>query len=390
MTKLLKISGILLLQALVQLSFMQTAFSQSVNLSVSNMTASRLTSSAANSPSVNILDTNDSSKNKSSVNKSSTNELNKKQTALKQPKSQWFEKAFAVMGTQAKVEFEWHDEKQAEQLIQQVIAEMHRIDQLMSPYKPASELSLINRQAAVKATVISPELFRLIEKSLYFSQLTRGAFDISFSSVGYLYDFREHKKPTIKQIEQLKGAINFHNIQLDKQKHSIFFSDKRVKIDLGGIAKGYAVDQCMAILMRAGVKNAYINAGGDSRIIGKKHDRLWYIGIQHPRDDKKLLANLPLEAVAVSTSGDYERYFETEGVRYHHIINPKTGDSVRAIRSTTILAKDSTTADALSTSIFVLGVSEGMKLINSMPDVSAIMVDKNGKLFVSEDLAAVE
>ena len=304
--------------------------------------------------------------------------------------AKWFSHSFDVMGTKAKVEFEWSDEKQAQVLIQAVVDEMHRIDRLMSPYKEQSELSNINRMAHQAPLKISKETFDLLVKAEYFSVLTQGAFDISFSSLAYLYDYREKTKPSEKQIKQLKQAINYQKIILDKTQQTVFFEDSRIKIDLGGIGKGHAVDQCILLLQKAGVRNAYVNAGGDSRLLGRKNNRLWYIGIKHPRDPDKLLVNLPLEEVSLSTSGDYERYFEKDGVRYHHIIDPKTGDSARNIRSATILANDSTTADALSTSIFILGVAKGMELINTMPEVSAIMVDAQGKLFVSQDLAPAE
>ena len=275
-------------------------------------------------------------------------------------------------------------------MIDAVVGEMNRIDRLMSPYKANSELSVINREAWRDPLKISMEMFQLLKRSAYFSELTNGAFDISFSSVGYLFDYKNSAKPTVEQIAQLKEAINYRKIILNESDSSVHFSDHRLKIDLGGIAKGHAVDNCIELLAKRGVKNAFVNAGGDSRLLGRKKERLWYIGIKHPREPDKLMANLPLEEVALSTSGDYERFFEENGVRYHHIIDPKTGDSAREIRSATIIADDSTTADALSTSIFVLGVAEGMKLINSMPNVSAIMVDRHSKLFVSQDLASAE
>lgn len=300
--------------------------------------------------------------------------------------TKWYEKTFAVMGTQAKFEFEWHNDKEANQLMEKLVNEMHRIDATMSPYKATSELSKINLKAAKKPLIISTELFTLIKRSLDFSKLTSGAFDISFSSVGYLYNYREGVKPNKDQIDHLKEAINFKNIQLNEKSSTIYFSDPRVKIDLGGIAKGYAVDRCIEILRLSGIKNAYVNAGGDSRIIGRKNDRLWYIGIKHPRDTTKLVANLPLENIAVSTSGDYERFFIQDGVRYHHIIDPTTGNSASKIQSVTLLANDSITADALSTSVFVLGVQDGMSLINQLEGISAIVIDNKSKLFLSKDM----
>lgn len=304
--------------------------------------------------------------------------------------AKWYQHSFEVMGTKAKVEFEWNDEQTANDLINQVIEEMNRIDRLMSPFKASSELTLINMQAAKMPLVISTEMFQLLERSIYFSKLTNGAFDISFSSVGYLFDFHKRQRPSPEQLKSLKDAINYRQIILNKEQQSVFFTDDRVKIDLGGIAKGHSVDQCINLLIKAGVKNAYVNAGGDSRLIGKRGDRLWYIGVRHPRDDKKLLVNLPLEEIALSTSGDYERFFIQDGIRYHHIIDPKTGEPAMYLQSATILANDSTTADALSTSIFVLGVEKGMQLVNSLPDISAIVVDRHGKMFLSRDLSEAQ
>lgn len=302
--------------------------------------------------------------------------------------AKWHQKQFEVMGTLSKVEFEFNDSKQADILIEKVVAEMHRIDRLMSPYKSDSELSKLNQQASQHPVIISNELFELLEKSDYYSRLTQGAFDISFSSVGYLYDFRKHLRPDDLQIKALTPQINYQGIRLNKANKSVKFSSDKIKIDLGGIAKGHAVDRCIEILQKHGVKNAFINAGGDSRVIGKKNDRLWYIGIRHPRDEGKLIVNLPLEQVAISTSGDYERFFIEDGIRYHHIIDPKTGDSVRNSQSVTILANTSTIADALSTSIFVLGSEKGLELVNKLPNVSAIIINESGKMLYSDDLVS--
>jgi len=302
--------------------------------------------------------------------------------------SAWHQKQFEVMGTIAKVEFESDDEKLATKLIEQVVAEMHRIDHLMSPYKEDSELSKINNLAGKYPVKISDEMFNLLKVSLYYSELTSGAFDISFSSVGYLYDYRNSKKPTEDQKQSLVEQINFRNIHLNDTDKSVKFDSQQLKIDLGGIAKGHAVDRCIEILRKQGVKNAFVSAGGDSQVVGKKNDRLWYIGIRHPRDDKKLIVNLPLEEVSISTSGDYERFFIQDGIRYHHIIDPKTGDSARDSQSVTILAPSSTMADALSTSVFILGAIRGLALINEIPQTSAIIIDNRGMLHYSNDLVS--
>ncbi|MCF6192706.1 MAG: FAD:protein FMN transferase [Kangiellaceae bacterium] len=298
----------------------------------------------------------------------------------------WYQKTFYVMGTEAKVEFQSGSKSLADKLISDVITEMDRIDHLMSPFKPESELSKLNQSGFNNAFAVSAEMYRLLELSIHYSKLTNGAFDVTFSSLGYLYDFKKKLKPTQIEIDRLTSSIDYQSIILLPETSSIKFKNKNTRIDLGGIAKGHAVDQCIKLLEAAGIKNAFVSAGGDSRVIGKKNDRLWYIGIRDPRDSKKLIVNLPLEEVSISTSGDYERFFIKNNVRYHHILDPKTGDSARDSQSVTILASNSTEADALSTSVFVLGPKKGLALINSIPDISAVIIDKHGKMSFSDDL----
>ncbi|MDQ7050538.1 MAG: FAD:protein FMN transferase [Enterobacterales bacterium] len=300
--------------------------------------------------------------------------------------AKWYSQSFDVMGTRAKVEFESDSEQLAKSLINQTIQEMQRIDQAMSPFKTTSEISRINRMAAKAPLIISKEMIHLIEKSLYYSRLTKGSFDITFSSLGYLFDYRNHTKPTKQQKQTLVKYIDYRSVILKPVDSTIYFKHPQIKIDFGGIAKGYAVDQCIDILKANGIKNAFVNAGGDSRVIGRKNGRLWYVGVRHPRDANKLIVNIPLENLSISTSGDYERYFTEKGVRYRHIIDPTTGDSARLSQSVTILADYSIDADALSTSIFILGTEKGLALINRIPGVSAIIVDKEGKLSYSDDL----
>ena len=256
----------------------------------------------------------------------------------------------------------------------------------MSPYKEQSDLSRINQQAFSSPVKTTPEIYRIIKTSLQYSEMTEGAFDITFSSVGYLYDYREHKRPDKTAIAANLSGINFRHLMLNDQEHSVGFQSKGMRIDLGGIAKGYAVDNAIKILKTAGVINAYVSAGGDSFALGDRKGRPWFIAIKHPRNANQVLLSIPLENLAVSTSGDYERYFDEDGVRYHHIINPKTGDSARESQSVTILANDSITADALSTSVFILGPQKGLKLINSLSGISAVIADKDGKVHYSDDL----
>jgi thiamine biosynthesis lipoprotein len=229
-------------------------------------------------------------------------------------------------------------------------------------------------------------MFGLIERALAFSALSRGAFDISYASVGQLYDYRAGISPGAAELARARLAIGWRGLKLDRAARTLAFAHPGMRIDLGGFAKGHAVDNAVAILARLGIAHAFVSAGGDSRVIGDKRGRPWTIGVRHPRDAKALVALLPLEDTAVSTSGDYERFFEAGGIRHHHIIDPATGQSPAAIHSVTILAADGLTAEAMSKSLFVLGVERGMALIESQPGVDAIVVDARGQLHYSTGL----
>ena len=298
----------------------------------------------------------------------------------------WLHEDADVMGTRITVELFHPDTSVAQQGVDAVIAEMHRIDNNMSPWIETSELARLNRDAAEKPVTVSREFFDLIERSLSFSRMTDGAFDITFASVGFLYDYREGVRPDDRQRQQAAALINYLNLQLDDTDSSIHYSKPGVRIDLGGIAKGHAVDRSIALLQSLGIGQALVTAGGDSRTVGERWGRPWSIGVRHPDDADKLVAVIPLQDVAVSTSGDYQRYFDEDGVRYHHIINPDSGDSARGLRSVTIIGPDATTTDALSTSVFVLGLQKGMDLVNRLPGIDAILVDAHGRLHYSNEL----
>jgi len=298
----------------------------------------------------------------------------------------WFNYQQSIMGTSTVVEVFSESPQQAKHCSQLVFNEMHRIDELMSPYIEQSELAMINRDAGKHSVKIGSELFNLIKRSIEFSELSNGAFDITFASVGYLYDYRMKQHPTDKQIQRQLKAINYKNIKLNEADSSISFSHKNTRIDLGGIAKGHAVDNAIDILKTCGIHHALVSAGGDSRILGDKNGRPWVMGVRHPRDKNKVVVSVPLSDSAISTSGDYERYFIENGTRYHHIIKPTTGHSVTQTWSASVLANKALTSDALSTTLFVLGTEKALKLINQLEDVEAIVIDANGKMFYSNGL----
>lgn len=300
--------------------------------------------------------------------------------------AEWHHREAAIMGTRIAVELWAKDAATADRAIDAVLDEMHRVDELMSTYKPESQLSRVNRLAAGEAVPVDPELAGLIERSARLSELTGGAFDITYASVGYLYDFRDRIRPTDAQIEQHLGAINWRHVVVDRKHSTIRFTQPGVRVDLGGIAKGYAVDRAIDILHGMGIDHASVTAGGDTRIAGDRFGRPWIVGIRHPDDPDRVIARIPLADAAISTSGDYERYFDEDGQRYHHIINPRTGHSASGVRSVTIIGPDATTTDGLSTSVFVMGPDRGLRLVQKLGNVDAVIVRSDGKVLYSSGL----
>lgn len=300
----------------------------------------------------------------------------------------WFSRDEAIMGTAIRVELWGDDRAAADAAIGAVIDEMHRIDAAMSPYKESSELSRVNRDAAREPVDVSPELFDLLERSIAFSELSGGAFDITYAGAGHLYDYRRRIRPTESQLAAAREAIGYRHLQLDRAARTVRFARAGMRIDLGGFAKGYAVDNGAAILTQRGVRHAVVAAGGDSRMLGDRCGRPWTVGVRDPRREGEVAALLPLEDVAVSTSGDYERYFDDGDERCHHLIDPRTGKSPQAVHSVTVIAPDGLTSEALSKTVFVLGVEQGLRIVDSLPEVDAVVVDAAGKLHFSAGLLA--
>jgi FAD:protein FMN transferase len=298
----------------------------------------------------------------------------------------WLSREEAIMGTAIRVDLWSEDRRDGEAAIDAVMAEMHRIDRTMSPHKPDSELSRINRDAGSAPVPLSDEMFRLIARAVEFSALSDGAFDISYAGVGQFYDYRAQIQPSAAEFERGCAAIGWRQLILDATTRSLRFGRDGMRIDLGGFAKGHAVDNSIAILRRLGITNAMVAAGGDSHVLGDRRGRPWTIAIRDPRRADEVVAVLPLEDVSISTSGDYERYFERDGVRCHHLIDPRTGRSPSGVRSVTILADDGLTSEGLSKTVFVLGVEPGLALVESLEGVDAVVVDATGSLHYSSGL----
>jgi FAD:protein FMN transferase len=291
-----------------------------------------------------------------------------------------------IMGTRITVELWSDDNDKAEQAIDAVLDEMRHIDDSMSTYKPTSEVSQVNAKAADGPMPISKELFDLLVKAKQYSVLTDGAFDITYASVGYLYNYPEHVRPNESQIAAALPESNYRHIHLDALAQTVFFDHAGVRIDFGGIGKGYAVDRGIAVLQARGVTRAMVNAGGDSRIIGDRFGKPWIIGIRDPDDRNRTILKIPLTDTAFSTSGDYERFFDEGGVRYHHILDPRTGKSPHVVRSVTIIGPYATRTDALTKSVFVMGAKAGIEFINTLSDIDAVAVTPDRKVWYSKGL----
>jgi FAD:protein FMN transferase len=301
----------------------------------------------------------------------------------------WLDRTEAIMGTRVYVQLWADDPEKGNAAIEAVMEEMRRIDALMSHYKPDSEVSRINQRAAFEPVQVDPELFDLIRLSTHFSEITLGAFDITYASVGYLYNYPLHVHPTEEQIRAALPAVNWRKLEFDPVHHTIRFGHPGMRIDLGGIAKGYAVDRGIAILKARGIQHALVTAGGDSRLLGDHLGRPWLVSIAHPdepHNPDKVVTRIPLSDSAISTSGDYERYFDEDGVRYHHIIDPHTGHSANKVRSATIIGPTATQTDGLSKTAFVLGPEKTLEIINRMPDFDAVFVTPSGRMLYSNGL----
>jgi len=304
--------------------------------------------------------------------------------------AEWVGDARPLMGTEVSVLL-WHDDPVlGEQIVEQAFAEAERIDKLMSTYIEDSRISDINRRAASEPVVAGDELFLIIRRSLDISVLTLGAFDITYDSVGQHYDFRNHQRPDEATVEAERRHIDYRFVELDQAAGTVRFTEDGVRINLGGIAKGYVVERGVDILRMRGVHNAIVTAGGDSRLLGDRRGQPWMVGIRDPRNDGQVAISIPLEDEAISTSGDYERYFEEGDVRYHHIIQPNTGAPASGVHSATVFGPDAVITDALSTSVFVMGVDQGLRLIATLPDYESIVIDAAGRIFYSDGLQQPE
>lgn len=293
------------------------------------------------------------------------------------------------MGSRFEITVVAKDSVEAAVYIDLAVHEISRIERLISSWDAGSQTSEINRNAGIKAVKVDKELFDLIFRCIEISKLTEGAFDISFASMDkiWMFDGSMKEMPSKEAIEQSVAKVGFQNIVLDPENYSVFLKLKGMKIGFGGIGKGYAADKAKKLLMDKGVSAGIINASGDMNTWGEQpNGEFWKVAITNPMDENKAFALLPLKDNAVVTSGNYEKFVTFNGVRYTHIIDPKTGYPATGIISATVFAPKAEIADALATSIFVMGKEDGIDFINQLPKIECIIIDEKGEIFTSNNI----
>jgi thiamine biosynthesis lipoprotein len=297
-------------------------------------------------------------------------------------------RGFQAMGTEISFAVLATDEEGAVKAIDAAFAELKRVENLMTTWRDDSEVSRINQQAGIAPVVVSPETLEVIEASQKASKLSGGAFDITFYAMHGLWKFDEDlekKIPSAEDIKKRLPLIDYRKLKVDHEKRTVFLQKKGMAINLGGIAKGYAVDRAVDILRKAGFSDAIVQAGGDLMCSGSKNGQPWVTGIRDPRGARSgVFAKMMLVNHAFSTAGDYERYFILDGKRYHHIIDPRTGYPATRSRSVTIYAPNALLADAVDDAVFILGWEKGFEMLDKLDDVGAVVVDAEGKIHISK------
>lgn len=278
------------------------------------------------------------------------------------------------------------DEAHGTEYLDLAIDEIRRIERLISSWDPHSQTSEINRQAGVTPVAVDPELYGLIERSVGISRLTDGSFDITYASVDKLwyFDGSMTSMPEPDAVAASVALIGYRKIELDPATHSVYLPERGMKIGFGAIGKGYAADRARELLEARGVTAGIVNASGDLTAWGRQPDGSdWKVAITNPLNKQKAFAWLPVDGRAVVTSGDYERYVIFDGVRYAHIIDPRTGYPATGIISATVFAPRAELADALATSIFVMGTETGIDFVDQLPGVDVIIVDDANRVHAS-------
>ena len=300
-----------------------------------------------------------------------------------------FQRSFIKMGSAFDLTLVANNQVEADQLFKQAIAEIDRIERLISSWDQSSETSQVNQMAGKEAVKVAKELYDLVFRAKAIAQLTNGAFDPTYASVDKIWTFdgRDVEQPKAEIISASVAKIGFDKIVFDPLESSIYLPLQGMKIGFGAIGKGYAADRVKSLLQNQGVAAGIVNASGDMSAWGiQPNGEPWQVGLINPKNKDKVFAWFPVKNQAVVTSGDYEKFILINGKRYGHIINPKTGFPSQGVISCTVFATKAELADALSTALFVMGVETGIDFINQLNQVEAIMIDDTGKVHISKNI----
>lgn len=303
---------------------------------------------------------------------------------------QLFKRVVLLMGNRFEISVVSNDEPLAEDLIDTAIAEIKRIEFLLTTFSDSSQTNEINRNAAIKPVEVDKDVFDLISRSIKISELTQGAFDITYGSIDkrlWNFDKTMTALPDKETAKKMVRLINYKNIVLDTRDCSVFLKEKGMRIGFGGIGKGYAADRAKMTLQQNGVKSGVVNAAGDLITWGAQpNGKPWTVGIADPAVKNRPFSYLNISGMAVATSGDYEKYVLIDGKKFSHTIDPKTGFPVSGIKSVTIICGSAELADALATPVMVMGIKAGLGLINQMKGIACVIIDDNDNLFTSKNI----
>lgn len=303
--------------------------------------------------------------------------------------AQPIERVGLAMGSELRVRLVTSDPESARSAFDAVFAEFDRLDRLLSVWKDGSDVQRINGAAGVDAVTVSEDTIAVLKTAQQISEWTEGAFDVTFGALADVWRFdhdQDNRVPTREQIEARRPLVDYRAIQIDEPGHTVLLEKHGMRIHLGGIGKGYAVERSAALLRDRGCRDFLIQSGGDLYVAGLSQGQPWRLGIADPRQATRSFGTLDLSDGTFSTSGDYERSFIQHGVRYHHIIDPSTGYPAKGTRSVTVVTNRPVLADGLSTGVFILGPTRGMALVERLPDVEAVIVTDSNQVLVSSGL----